>query len=380
MIRRRLVLHLSLLALCAGQPGLAQSPADIRDLKLRDWQPTPMLKIKVADIRSARFPAIDIHNHLGGGKDALSPERVRHYLEEMDAAGIRTVTNLDGGWGDRLRETIERLDRAHPGRFLTFAQIDFEGFGQAGWTERERVKLEAGFRAGARGLKVHKSLGLTRRGVDGMLIAVDDPRIDPLWDLCGRLGRPVVIHTGDPGAFFTPADRHNERLLQLVEHPDWSFHGPPFPARAELQVQRLRVISRHPGTTFICAHMANDGEDLAELGGWLDAHSNLFVGLDARTSELGRQPYTARRFLIRYRDRVLFGTDATPDRGAFRTYVRFLETDDEYFSVSAGYERLRFWRIYGVNLPDEVLEKIYRRNAERLLGMAKGVTDEGSPR
>jgi hypothetical protein len=132
MIPRRFDLHVSLLALCGGQPVLAQSPPDIRDLKLRDWQPTPMLKVKVTDIPHAKFPAINIHNHLGGGKDALSPERIRHYLEKMDAAGIRTVINLDGSWGDRLRETIERLDRAHPGRFLTFAQIGFEGFGHEG--------------------------------------------------------------------------------------------------------------------------------------------------------------------------------------------------------------------------------------------------------
>jgi predicted TIM-barrel fold metal-dependent hydrolase len=155
--------------------------------------------------------------------------------------------------------------------------------------------------------------------VDGKLIAVDDPRIDPLWDLCGQLGRPVVIHTSDPSAFFTPIDRHNERLLQLGEHPEWSFLGERFPTRAELQAQRLRVIARHPKTMHIGAHLANDGEDLAELGTWLDRHPNLFVGIDARILELGRQPYTARRFLIRYRDRVLFGTDARPDRRAFGT-------------------------------------------------------------
>jgi hypothetical protein len=144
MIRRRLVLRALPLVLSGGQPGLAQSPADIRDLKLRDWQPTPMLKVKVTDIKRAKFPAIDIHNHLGGGKQVLSPERVRHDLEEMDAAGIRTVINLDGGWGDRLRETIERLDLAHSGRFLTFAKIDFEGFGHEGWTDRELTRLFCG--------------------------------------------------------------------------------------------------------------------------------------------------------------------------------------------------------------------------------------------
>ena len=170
MTLRRPAICAFLLGLCGVIPGFAQDPADLRDLKLRDWRPIPMLKVEATDVKAAKFPAIDIHNHLGGGKDALPPEKVRHYLEEMDAAGIRTVINLDGGWGDRLVETIERLDRAHPGRFLTFAQIDFEGFGGAAWTARETARLEAGFRAGARGLKVHKSLGLGRRDVDGTLI------------------------------------------------------------------------------------------------------------------------------------------------------------------------------------------------------------------
>lgn len=375
---RRRAFAASLVVLVAGGPAAAQTPPD-RDTKLRDWQPAPMLKVKATEVRKAKFPVIDIHNHLGAGKDFLTPEKIGRYLEEMDAAGIRTVVDLDGGWGEKLKETIERLDVAHPGRFLTFAQINFDGFGTEGWTERELANLEAGFKAGARGLKVHKSLGLGKRDVGGKPIAVDDPRIDPLWALCGKLGKPIVIHTGDPSAFFTPADARNERLLQLVEHPDWSFHGGPFPPRAELQAQRLRVIARHPGTKFICAHMANDGEDLAELAGWLDAHPNMYVGIDARTSELGRQPYTTRRFILKYQDRVLFGTDATPDRGSFRTYIRFLETDDEYFPVSVGYERLRFWRIYGIFLPDEVLDKVYRRNAERLLRLGNVEQAAGGP-
>ena len=317
-----------LLAVALTSPA-ATAQGDIKNLKLREREPRPMLVAKATDVPRARFPAVDIPNHLGAGRQALTPERVRHYLEEMDAAGIRTVVNLDGGWGERLAETIAALDRAHPGRFLTFAQVDFEGFDGEGWTEREVARPEAGFRAGARGPKVHKSLSLGRRDRDGKLVTADDHRIGPLWDFCGRMGRPVVIHTGDPSAFFTPADRNNERILQLAEHPDWSFQGGDFPARAELLAQRLRVIMRHPSTTFVCARMANDGEDLSQLAGWLDANPNMLVGLDARISELGRQPFSARRSLIKYQDRVLFGTDAVPDRVAFRTYIRFLETDDE---------------------------------------------------
>lgn len=182
-----------------------------------------------------------------------------------------------------------------------------------------------------------------------------------------------MIHTADPGAFFTPLDTKNERWHELNDNPNWLFHGKDYPARAELHAQRLRVIARHPGTTFLCAHLANDGEDLATVEGWLDRHPNLYVDIDARISELGRQPYSARRFLTKYQDRVLFGTDTTPNRDAYRMYFRFLETDDEYFDPAGGHHRQGLWMIYGVFLPDEVLAKLYNGNARKLLfGLAAG--------
>lgn len=363
---------LSLLGLILAAGARAQDTGDIRELKLRDWQPRSMLKTHTSVVSQARFPAIDIHNHLGGGKRTLTPERVKKYLEEMDAAGVRTVVNLDGGWDDRLKETVAALDEAHPGRFLSFALINFEGIDDPGWTDRELKRLEAGFKAGAKGLKIHKSLGLGHRHADGRLVAVDDPKIDPLWELCGTHGRPVVIHTGDPGAFFTPLDAKNERWHELNDHPAWLFFGKDYPARDELHAQRLRVIARHPKTTFICAHLANDAEDLETVGAWLDKYPNMYVGIDARISELGRQPYSARRFMIKYQDRVLFGTDTTPNRDAYRMYFRFLETDDEYFDPAGGHHRQGFWMIYGVFLPDEVLAKLYNGNARKVLfGLAK---------
>ena len=255
-----------------------------------------------------------MHNHLGGGKATLTPERVRHYLDEMDAAGVRTVVNLDGGWGQRLKETLAALDEAHPGRFLTYALIDFSGIDEPGWSEREAARLAESFEAGAKGLKFHKTLGLGVRYKDGRFLPVDDPKLDPIWEVCARYKRPVEIHTGDPGAFFTPLDRYSERWHELNEHPEWLFHGKDFPGRSELHAQRIRVIARHPNTTFICAHMANDGEDLAEVGRWLDAYPNMYVDIDARISELGRQPYTARRFFLKYQDRIMFGTDTAPNR------------------------------------------------------------------
>ncbi len=356
-----------------GQAPPSKPAEDIRMLKLRDWQPKSMAKVKATQVDKPAFPVIDVHNHLGGGKATLTPERVAHYLAEMDAAGVRTVVNLDGGWDERLVETLDALDRAHPGRFLTYALLNFDGIDEPGWSDREAKRLEAGFKAGAKGLKFHKTFGLSVRYKDGKFMPVDDPKLDPIWELCARYHRPVEIHTGDPGAFFTPLDQFNERWHELNDHPAWLFADPRFPRREELHAQRLRAIAKHPKTTFICAHMANDGEDLATLSQWLDTYPNMYVDIDARIQELGRVPYSARRFFLKYQDRVMFGTDTSPNRTAYRTYYRFLETDDESFDASSGHHGQGFWMIYGVYLPKDVLQKLYYGNAEKLLFGVDGV-------
>ena len=351
----------------AAQVALAQD--DIRELKLRDWEPRSMLVTKSTIVEKPRFPVIDIHNHLGGGKD-LTPERVRRYLTEMDEAGVRTVVNLDGGWDARLRETLAALDQAHPGRFLTFALVNFDGIDEDNWTDREVKRLEESFQAGARGLKIDKRLGLRYRYRSGKLMPVDDPKLDRLWETCGQHKRPVVIHVSDPAAFFTPLDRFNERWHELNANPGWLFFGEQFPQRREILDQLHAVIARHPGTTFINTHFGNNAEDLASVGDKLDKYPNMFVDFDARISELGRQPYSARKFFLKYQDRILFGTDTPPRRDAFRIYYRFLETDDEYFDSTPSHHRQGFWMIYGLFLPPEVLEKIYFKNAERILGLS----------
>jgi predicted TIM-barrel fold metal-dependent hydrolase len=366
----------AVLCALATSPLLAAEPeTDIRELKLRDWQPRSMLVTRTTTLERPMFPAVDVHNHLGGGKQTLTPERVAQYLVEMNEAGVQTVVNLDGGWGQRLKETLAALDESHPGRFLTFALVDFEGIDGDDWSQRETRRLEESFAAGAKGLKFHKSLGLTVRYKNGKLMPVDDPKLDPIWKTCAKFKRPVMIHTADPAAFFTPLDRHNERWHELNEHPDWLFYGEKFPPREQLLAQLKRVVAKNPQTTFIGAHCGNNVEDLAAVGSWLDEHPNYVVDIDARISELGRQPYAARRFLIKYQDRVLFGTDTTPRREAFRIYYRFLETDDEYFDCAASHHLQGFWMIYGVFLPKEVLEKIYHKNAERVLfAAAEGKT------
>lgn len=343
--------------------------ADIRELKLRDWQPRSMLKTKVTKVDLPKFPVIDSHNHLGGGANLLTPERVARYLAEMDAAGVETVINLDGGWDEHLKETLAALDEAHPGRFLTFTLIDWQGVDEPDWSEREAKRIEESFKQGAKGLKIHKRLGLGARYKDGRLVPVDDPKLDPIWEVCAKYKRPVTIHTADPAAFFTPLDQYNERWHELNEHPGWLFADrEKFPVtRDELLEQRNRMIAKHPNTTYLCAHMGNNAEDLETVGRWLDAYPNMYIDIDARISELGRQPYTARRFFLKYQDRILYGTDTTPKREAFRINYRFLETDDEYFDCRESHHLQGFWMIYGIFLPDDVLKKIYHENAKKVL-------------
>src|SRR4029079_12996647 len=196
---------------------------------------------------------------------------------------------------------------------------------------------------------------------------VNERSSGPIFQLCGKFNRPVMIHTADPAAFFTPLDKNNERWHELNENPGWLFYGERFPKREDLLAQFVHVIEQHPKTTFIGAHFGNNVEDLATVGKWLDEHPNLYIDLDARISELGRQPYTARKFFLKHQDRIMFGTDTTPRREAFRIYYRFLETDDEYFDCAASHHLQGFWMIYGIFLPDEVLEKVYLKNAEKVL-------------
>jgi len=366
-ICRRLV-SATALFLIAGQSSAADPPAaDIKDLKLRDWEPRSMMVTKTTIVETPKYPVVDMHNHLGGGKQRLTPEVVKKYLDEMTAAGVKTVVNLDGGWGDRLKETVAALDQAHPGRFLTFALVNFAGIDDADWGEREAKRLEESFNAGAKGLKFHKTFGLGYRYKDGKLMPIDDPKLDPVWEMCARHKRPVVIHIADPAAFFTPLDRFNERWHELNKNPGWLFFGERFPKRQDLLDQLHRVIAKHPKTTFVNTHFGNNAEDLAAVADKLDKYPNMYVDIDARISELGRQPYTARKFFLKYQDRIMFGTDTPPNREAYRIYYRFLETDDEYFDCSASHHRQGFWNIYGIFLPPEVLEKVYRGNAERVL-------------
>jgi predicted TIM-barrel fold metal-dependent hydrolase len=372
--RRSIVLFVTLsisasISACAHKAGTKRTTgktqaADIRQLQLKHWQPRSQLKVKRTLVTKPAFPAVDVHNHLQSAKD------VPALIKVLDQMGVRAVVNLDGYWGQRLEKNLARFDRKYPGRILTFAQIDFEGIDKPNWARNAEKQLRQSFQAGAKGLKLHKSLGLGIRYDGGRLMPIDDAKLDPIWRLCAELKRPVVIHSADPAAFFTPLDAKNERWHELNENPSWLFFGKDYPSHSELLKQRNRVIAKHPQTTFIGAHMGNHPEDLAQVGKWLDAYPNFHVDIDARINELGRQPYTARRFFLKYQNRILFGTDAFPRAQVYQLYYRFLETDDEYWDTAPANGRQGFWAVYGLYLPKDVLEKLYFKNAARILGLA----------
>jgi predicted TIM-barrel fold metal-dependent hydrolase len=290
-------------------------------------------------------------------------------VREMDRLNMAVMVNLSGrGFrdpaADHLERSIAAAQAAAPGRFVVFTNLDFDGFGETGWTEAAVARLAADVAAGARGLKIYKSLGMGVREAAGERVAVNDPRLDPVWAKAGELGVPVLIHSADPAPFWQPRDAANERLFELMERPGrWRdpAEQPPF---EQILAEQHDVFRKHPGTTFVDAHLGWLGHDLGRLGRLLEELPNVHTEIGAVLAELGRQPRAAREFLIRHQDRVLFGKDSwNPDE--YPVYFRVLETADEYFDYYR--RRHAFWKIHGLDLPDEVLRKIYYRNALRIV-------------
>ncbi|MHB1699376.1 MAG: amidohydrolase family protein [Acidobacteriaceae bacterium] len=329
------------------------------DLPLSEFEPKSMLAIPTHVIERAKFPAIDYHNHL----DAQDPGSV---LAIMDACGIERTVNITMKVGAEALATIERFHTAAPDRFSTIAWMDWSDVKAPGFFQRSVDRLEQFVEKGACGIKIWKDLGLSVRDESGEILRIDDERLAPLFEKAAELDVPVMFHTADPDAFFLPIDRHNERYEELAAHPDWGFSNTRY-TKLELLQQRDRVFARHPRTRFVAAHMAERSENLAYVASLLEQYPNLSLDISARVAELGRQPYTSREFFLRFADRILFGTDLVPEIDMYRLYFRFLETADEYFDYPSHASRQGRWSIYGINLPDDVLKKIYRDNAIRLL-------------
>jgi predicted TIM-barrel fold metal-dependent hydrolase len=341
---------------------MVTAKADV-ELPLSSFEPRSMLTTAVHEVNRPAVPAIDYHNHL----DAQDPRAV---LSIMDECGIERIVNITMQVGDAALEIVRKFREAAPDRFSTIAWMDWTDVLQPGFFERSVDRLERLAEQGVCGIKLWKDLGLTLRGGDGRLLRVDDEQLAPLFEKAADLRIPVMFHTADPDAFFQPIDRFNERYEELAAHPDWSFCGSDY-SKEVLLGQRDRVFARHPRTTFVAAHVAERAENLSYVGSLLDAHPNLCIDIGARTAELGRQPYTARDFFLRYSDRILFGTDLVPDIQMYRLHFRFLETADEYFEYPSHASRQGRWNVYGLHLPNDVLSKVYRENALRLLNLSR---------
>jgi len=338
---------------------------------LSEYQPVPALVTPQTKVDRPRFPVIDAHNHLSEFDSRRKGRSLQELLDEMDASGVTKLVDLDGGWGEQiLQDHLDRLKAAAPDRFMMFGGVDWKAWPEHGdrFGEWAAGRLREQARWGAQGLKIWKPLGLQVRDHQDKLVPVDDPRLDPIWAAAAELNLPVSIHIADPVAFFDPLDAKNERYEELQAHPDWHFPSPPYPPFLSVVEAMARVVERHPQTTFVAAHVGCYAENLAWVSALLDRCPNFFIDISARIAELGRQPYTSRRFFLRHADRILFGLDGPVDRESYCICYRFLETDDEYFPYSnSPIPPQGRWNIYGLFLPDEVLEKVYSKNAERVL-------------
>jgi uncharacterized protein len=352
--------------------GFAQQIAisDNKGVSFEEYEPKSTLVSPANPKTKAKFPFIDVHNHQWD----LNKTKFDELVKDMDKLNMALMCNLSGrGWTNDLEkstniltEQIKTSNATYPNRFAIFTNIDFSRINEAGWTEKAVKMLEEDVKVhGAKGLKIYKSLGFSVKNADGSLTRVDDPRIDALWAKAGELGIPVLIHTADPEMFWNPLDRYNERWLELKLHPnrkrdasnkDYSWQ--------QLIEQQHNVFRKHKKTTFINAHMGWFPNNLPKLDSLMDAFPNMYCEIGAVIAELGRQPRTAKKFFEKRQDRILFGKDSwVPDE--YATYFRVLETEDEYFPYHKKYHA--FWRMYGLGLSDDVLKKIYYKNALKII-------------
>jgi predicted TIM-barrel fold metal-dependent hydrolase len=332
-----------------------------QDLGIRQYKPKSTLVVPSHPVPRARYPVIDIHSH----HYDLTAAGWSQIVREMDGLNLRILVNLSGGTGQELQRKLDIIAHSQaPDRMVQFANLDFSDLNTPGYGQRAAARLEADVRAGAMGLKIFKNFGLTVKRASGQRVPVDDPEFDPVWEICARLRIPVLIHTGEPAPFFEPVDEHNERWLELQVHPERRRPPSEFPPFETLMGERDRLFTHHPKTTFIAAHFGFHANDLARLGGMLDRMPNVYTETGAILAELGRQPRAARAFFIRYQDRILFGKD-TYEASEYPYYWRTFETADEYFDYYRDYHA--FWKLYGLDLPDIVLRKVYYGNALKLL-------------
>ena len=342
----------------------AQRRMEIDSSLKMDWElydPPSSLVVPETPVNSASFPFIDVHSHHW----RMAEQDLDLLIRQMDSLNMKIVVNLSGRGGQRLKAMMDNINSSgYQDRIVCFTNIEIRSIDADDWLENTLAQLEYDVSIGARGLKIYKSQGMTHTDSSGNRIAINDPRLDPIWAKCGDLGIPVLIHSADPKQFWEPHDENNERWLELKLRPRRKRSDDNPAPWATILGEAHDIFRRHSGTTFIQAHLGWYANDLATLGTLLDEMPNLYVEIGAVIAELGRQPRMANRFLEQYQDRVLFGKDSyKPEE--YPTYFRVLESDDEYFPYYKRYHA--FWRMYGLDLPDDILQKLYYKNALRII-------------
>jgi len=332
-----------------------------QEMSFEEYEPKSGLIVPQHPVKRAKYPFIDVHNHQN---TSMSKEALQKLIKDMDGINLQTMVNLSGGSGNNLNKGIANLKGNYPTRFLLFANVDFGKIDEPDFGNKAAAQLEQDVKNGAQGLKIFKNLGLTLTDKSGKRVPTNDPRLDPIWAKCGQLGIPVLIHTGEPKQFFDPQDKNNERWLELKQFPSRARPAEKYPPWEQVMSEQHQMFRKHPQTKFINAHLGWLGGDLARLGKLMDELPNMYTEIGAVLAELGRQPRFARDFFIKYQDRIMFGKD-TWEPTEYYTYFRVLETSDEYFDYYR--KRHAFWKMYGLDLPDEVLKKLYYKNALKVI-------------
>ena len=340
---------------------------------LKDYMPISCLEVDSHLVPTPKRPVFDVHTHWG--EMAFGPNYSGLYdtkttIKSMKSHGVIGCVNLCGHWGERLVTMLDKIGE-HRDYVHTFGTVDTKKLEDPDWESYVHQTIRESVGAGMKGMKFWKNISLAQKDKSGSYIPIDDSRLQVIWQTAAEYSLPVLIHIADPVAFFKPIDRFNERLEELESNPDWAFNAPDLYTFHELMEQQDNLVGNNPNTTFVIAHFGSYPENLAWLGKQLDKHPNMLIDVAARIAELGRQPYTARKFFQTYRDRIMFGTDFTPvSHGDYPIYYRFFETFDEYFPYSSSPVGTQGrWNIYGIGLEDKILDQLYYRNAAKLLGL-----------
>jgi len=358
--KKRVIIPVVLLSLGAAYwiIGLIQYRLNVMDVE--EYEPVSTLVVSKHELKHAKFPFIDVHNH----QWTMPVQNLGKLIKEMDSLNMGVMVNLSGFRGKYLEWSLDNVNKNYPNRFILFLNINFENLDDANWPKETLDMMEEAVKQGVHGLKVYKQLGLSDKDKNGNRIAIDDPRLDPIWEKCGELGIPVLIHSGEPNSFWKPKDKYNERWLELKQEPGRYRDPKKVPSFEQIMGEQHHVFRKHPKTKFIDAHLGWYGNDLEQLGKLFDEMPNVYTELGAVLAELGRQPKMAKAFLIKYQDRVMFGKD-TYKMEEYYTYFRVLETGDEYFDYYR--KRHAHWKMYGLELPDSVLKKIYFKTALKVI-------------